>query len=98
LKSLEAEAKQGGSIVFKGTVEKQNDSVSTAGAYSAYELLSQDAYVVANSGGKAKVSVSRIIDANASSKAFIGYQGKPVSTYIKTNLGGEIAHHAGGEE
>lgn len=98
LTSLEADAKQGGSLVFKGVVEKQNVSVSTGGAYSAYELLSQEAYVTANSGAKAKVSVSRIIDANASSKAFIGYQGKPASTYIKTNLGGEITHHAEGED
>lgn len=98
LSSLEAEVKQGGILVFRGAVEKQEVSVSTGGTYSAYELKSQDAYVKANSGGKAKVSVSRIIDATANSKAFIGYQGNPVSTYIKTNLGGEIAHHQVGEE
>ncbi|MCF8378545.1 MAG: DUF2807 domain-containing protein [Bacteroidales bacterium] len=98
LTSLEADAKQGGSLVFSGLVDKQEVKVSTGGAYSAYELKSNDAYVVANSGGKAKVSVSRIIDANASSKAFIGYKGTPVSTYIKTNLGGEIAHHSEDED
>ncbi len=98
LSSLEAEIKQGGILVFYGSVEKQKVSVSTGGTYSAYELESQDAHVKANSGGKAKVSASRIIDATANSKAFIGYQGNPVSTYIKTNLGGEIAHHQEGEE
>lgn len=98
LSSLEAEVKQGGILVFYGSVEKQEVSVSTGGTYSAYELKSQDAHVKANSGGKAKVSVSRIIDATANTKAFIGYQGNPVSTYIKTNLGGEIAHHQEGEE
>ena len=93
LTSLEAVVKQGGILVFSGEVEKQTIEVLTGGTYSGYELEARDSYVKAVSGGKAKVVANRIIDATANSKAFIGYTGDPVSSFIKTNLGGEIAHH-----
>ena len=93
LSSLEASVKQGGILVFSGEVEKQTIEALTGGTYSAYELEARDTYVKASSGGKAKVVALRIIDATANSKGFIGYKGDPVSTFIKTNLGGEIAHY-----
>ncbi len=92
LSSLEASVKQGGILVFSGEVEKQTVEVLTGGTYSGYELEARDSYVKASSGGKAKVVALRIIDASANSKGFIGYKGDPVSTFTKTNLGGEIAH------
>lgn len=92
LESLSADVKQGATMVFSGEVGKQEIQATSGGIYSAYELESEDSYVKANSGGKAKVVSNRIIDATASSKAFIGYQGKPASTYIKTSMGGEIQH------
>jgi len=93
LSSLEASVKQGGILVFSGEVEKQTIKASSGGTYSAYELEARDTYVKASSGGKAKVAACRIIDATANSKGFIGYKGDPVSSFVKTSLGGEIAHH-----
>lgn len=91
LTGITAKVTQGAIMVFEGTVEKQEITVNTGGTYSAYELESRDTYVTASSGGKAKVTANRIIDATANAKGWIGYKGSPVSTYIKTNLGGEIA-------
>ncbi len=91
LESLDASVTQGGAISFTGSVRKQIVNVSTGGTYSAYELQASDTYVKAASGGTAKVTAEKIIDATANFKGFIGYKGNPASTYIKTNLGGEIA-------
>ena len=93
LASLEAVVKQGGILVFSGEVKKQNIEVMTGGTYSAFELLACDSYVKAVSGGKAKLVARRIIDATANSKAYISYKGDPVSSYIKTSLGGQIDHN-----
>ncbi len=93
LASLEAVVKQGGILVFSGEVKKQNIEVTTGGTYSAFELLACDSYVKAVSGGKAKLVARRIIDATANSKAFISYKGDPVSSSVKTSLGGQIDHN-----
>lgn len=98
LSTLSADVKQGGTLVLSGKVEKQEIKVSSAAAYSAYKLDARDTYVKAVSGGKAKVVATRIIDATASAKAFVGYTGEPVSTFIKTSLGGEIQHSLDPEE
>ena len=94
LSSLSADVRQGAILVFKGNVEKQTIDVNTGGTYSAYELESRDTYVKAFSGGKAKVVARRVIDATANLKGFVGYKGKPVSTVVKTNMGGEIANYS----
>lgn len=98
LESLSADVKQGGILVFSGIVDNQNITVTTGGTYSAYKLQAKDSYVKTSSGGKAKVIARRIIDASANTKSFIGYIGNPVSTYIKTNLGGQIEHTLETEE
>ncbi len=90
LASLDADVRQGALLVFRGTVEKQTVSVNTGGTYSGYELEARDTYVKAVAGGKAKVTASRTIDANANAKGFIGYTGDPANRNIQTSLGGEI--------
>ena len=95
LNSLNAEVKQGGILVFTGTTGKQDIMVNTGGTYSGYELDSGETYVRASSGGKAKVTAGKIIDATANAKGFVGYRGEPVSTTVKTSLGGEISHLTG---
>lgn len=94
LKSLSADVTQGSILVFTGKVQKQDIKVNTGATYSAYKLKAEDTYVSANSGAKAKLCASRIIEANSTTKAYIGYIGTPVSAYIKTSLGGEIASFA----
>ncbi len=97
VKTLEADVKQGAILVFTGKVNQQNVTVNTGASYSAYKLKSENTYVTANSGSKAKVCAARIIDATSGTKSYVGYIGTPVSVYIKTNLGGEIASFANEE-
>ena len=97
LKNLEADVKQGAILVFSGKTNRQEVSVNTGATYSAYKLQSDDTYVTANSGSKAKVCAARIIDAVSNTKSYIGYIGVPVSIRIKTNIGGEIASFASEE-
>ncbi len=91
---LKAEVKQGAILVFTGKVKKQDVAVNTGATYSAYRLKAEDTYVTATTGSKAKVSASRIINADSNTKSYIGYIGTPVSVLVKTNLGGEIESFA----
>jgi hypothetical protein len=95
---IKADVKQGAILVFRGSTKSQTIHVSTGATYSAYQLKSEDTYVSASTGSKAKVCASRIIKATASSKSYIGYIGTPVSSNIKTNLGGEIASFSNEDE
>ncbi len=90
LDNLDALAKQGSLLVFSGVVEKQDVNVNTGATYSAYELDAQDTYVKALSGGKAKVTANRIIDATSNLGGFVGYKGNPKSRFINSKIGGEI--------
>jgi hypothetical protein len=92
--NIQAEVKQGAILVFTGKTNRQDVSVNTGATYSAYKLQAQDSYVTANSGSKAKVCAARIIDATSNTKSYIGYIGIPVSVFMKTNLGGEVASFA----
>ncbi len=94
VKNIVADVKQGGILVFTGKTTRQEVSVNTGATYSAYKLQAEDTYVKANSGSKAKVCASRIIDATSNTKSYVGYIGVPISVYIKTNLGGVIASFA----
>jgi hypothetical protein len=87
---LNALVKQGSILVFRGVVEKQDINVNTGATYSAYELDAQDTNVKALSGGKAKVTANRLIDATANLGGFVGYKGEPESRFINAKLGGEI--------
>lgn len=78
-------------IILYGNTVSQHVSVTTGGNYLAYDLDCQDTYVKVSAGSQAKVTASRIIEATANSKGYIGFVGDPVSTYTKTSLGGEIA-------
>lgn len=90
--SLTVSVSKGSLVTLTGEVNKQQVKVSTGATYSAYTLEAADSYIKAVSGGTAKVVARRIIDAKAIFKGVIGYKGNPVSTYVKTNFGGEIAN------
>lgn len=89
--SLDAKVIQVSDIVLYGKAVSQNVVANTGGNYLAYDLECQDSYIKSSSGAQAKVTASRIIEATAGSKGYIGYIGEPVSSYTKTSLGGEIA-------
>jgi len=92
LGSLEATVTQGGILVFSGQVEDQEISVASGATYSAFRLEAHETRVKAVTGGKAKVTASEAIHANANTGGYIGYRGDPGKTSVKTSLGGEIVH------
>jgi len=88
--SLNATLSQGAVLYLKGKARALEVKATTNGTFSGYEFETSDARVTASSTGKAKVSVSRYLNASASSKGFIGYVGDPKKVDEKTSLKGEI--------
>ena len=43
-----------------------------------------------NTGGKVKVYATKLLDASAYTKGYVGYKGKPEKTNFDTSTGGEI--------
>jgi hypothetical protein len=64
--------------------------VSSAGDVDTYRLESETAVVNASSGAEAKISVSKDLDAHASSGADIRYRGNPSRTNTHSSSGGSV--------
>jgi hypothetical protein len=87
---LEASVGQKSVISFEGNVNHQKISATLGGTYDAFELISDDAVVKANTGGKIKVYAAKLLDATARTKGYVGYKGKPEKTNFDSSTGGEI--------
>ncbi len=88
--NIDINISQGSILLLKGAGKLQQIKVNTKATYSGYEFTSEKAVVKASSGGKAKVSVSKYLEANASTGGFIGFVGNPSRVERKTSLGGEV--------
>ncbi|MEX0987453.1 MAG: head GIN domain-containing protein [Bacteroidales bacterium] len=88
--SLTARVTQVSDIILYGNVKTQYVTVLTGGNYLAYDLVSRDTYIKVSAGAQGKVTASRILDATANSKGYIGYIGDPDNTVLNTSLGGTI--------
>ena len=60
------------------------------GNYLGYELEAESTWVKAATGAQVKVNSSQYLNANATSKAFVGYMGTPKEKEFKSSVGGEI--------
>jgi len=87
---LQSELIQGSILMLKGTSKRLDLKVSTGATFSAFEFQVEEADVLANSAGKAKVAVSKYLNAKAVSGGFISYLGEPEKLDSKTSLKGEI--------
>jgi hypothetical protein len=87
---LTAELSQGSIFVVNGTVKSLDLKVATVATFSGYGLQVEDANILANSGGKAKVSVSHYLNGKAISGGWIGYLSEPEKIESKVSLKGEI--------
>jgi hypothetical protein len=76
--------------MLKGSAKKLDLKVSTAATFSGFEFQVEEADVLANSAGKAKVSASKYLKAKAVSGGYISYAGEPEQLETKTSLKGEI--------
>ena len=81
---------QGSVLTLGGSTNTQKASISSGGTLSAFSLTSKNAYLEALTGGKIKVNVNDLLDANASMGGYIGYIGKPTKLKTKTSFKGTI--------
>ncbi|MBN1790043.1 MAG: DUF2807 domain-containing protein [Bacteroidales bacterium] len=82
---------EGALLTAEGYATEQDIVVATSGTLSAYDLESDKAKIKASSGGKAKIYVEEELDAQASSKGFISYKGKPSKINSNATSGGIIS-------
>lgn len=82
---------EGAILTAVGYATEQDIVVATSGTLSAFDLESEKVMVKASSGGKAKINVETELDAEASSKGFISYKGKPSKINRIMNSGGTIS-------
>jgi hypothetical protein len=87
---LEASVGERSVISFSGNVNYQKITSTLGGTYDAFELISDDSVVKANTGGKIKIYAAKLLDATAGTKGYVGYKGKPEKTNFKSTTGGEI--------
>jgi hypothetical protein len=88
--SLSVETSSSGDAVLEGKVTAMNVETSSGGTVDAYKVNSENVTVNANSGGVAKVSVSKGLVANANSGGTIRYRGNPTKTMTSANSGGSV--------
>jgi hypothetical protein len=79
-----------GEVRLEGKSTKLEVEVSSGGEVDAYKLESESVKASAHSGGDAKISVSKDLEAHASSGADIRYHGNPSRTNTHSSSGGSV--------
>ncbi|KPK87812.1 MAG: hypothetical protein AMS27_01440 [Bacteroides sp. SM23_62_1] len=96
--TITASVTEGSIITLKGETKFLDVKVGTGATFSGYDLDTEEAVVLANSAGKAKIAVNKYLKATATSKGFIGYIGEPEKVDKEATLGGEILQTVNDEE
>ncbi len=84
-----AEASSGAEIDVTGKTKTLKVKASSGASVDAFELLSEDTYADASSGGTVNTHASVKLDAKASSGGSVSYRG-PATTVAKESSGGSI--------
>jgi hypothetical protein len=92
--SVSARVNQGADIILRGTSRSQYINAYTFGNYLGYELGTERTWVKAATGAQIKINSSKFLDANATSKAFVGYLGTPEYKEFKSSVGGKITQQS----
>jgi len=90
VETLTVDASSAGDAVLAGKANSINVEANSAGDIDAYGLESNIVRANANSGGSAKVSVLKELDAQANSGGSIRYRGNPTKTNTDSNSGGSV--------
>jgi hypothetical protein len=90
LKSIEANAGEGGLISLEGKTSILTVTAVSGGTFDGYGLEADSTYVKSNTGSVCKVTANKFVDAAASTGGFIGLKGNPEKRQLKTTLGGKI--------
>jgi len=88
--SLSARVTQGADIILRGRTRSQLIFANTVGNFLGFELEAESTWVKARTGAQVKVNSTKYLNANATSTAFVAYQGTPEHTAFKNNTGGKI--------
>ncbi len=77
--TLRGKLTEGSLLTAEGYAKKMDISVATAATISAFDFECDTVNIKVNSGGKAKINVEDVLNAEASSKGFISYKGDPAN-------------------
>ncbi|MFT3911104.1 MAG: head GIN domain-containing protein [Ferruginibacter sp.] len=88
---VKADVSSGGEITLSGRTKDIHASSSSGSSIEAAELLSENSYVTASSGGSVHVNASVSVDASASSGGNISYRGAATAVKKSESSGGEVS-------
>jgi hypothetical protein len=89
--ALKARVNQGSDIILYGRTRSLEVTANTVANFLGYEFQAENAFVKSATGAQVKVTVSGVLNATASGKAFVGYDGDPDKKEFSTSLGGKIS-------
>ena len=88
--NIKVKAVTGGVVILSGKVLNQDVITNTGGIYEGFDLQSQNAKVIAATGGEAEVNVTDLLEAKVKFQGFIVYKEKPKKLKKKRLLGGTV--------
>jgi hypothetical protein len=88
--SVSVSASSAGKTVLEGKTKSLEIEASSAGDIDAYNLESENVNASVSSAGSAKISVSKELEAHASSGGSIRYRGNPLKTNTDSSSGGSV--------
>lgn len=88
--SVSVSASSAGKTVLEGKTRSLEIEASSAGDIDAYNLESENVDASVSSAGSAKISVSKELEAHASSGGSIRYRGNPLKTNTDSSSGGSV--------
>lgn len=88
--TLEMDLNSGAKSTIKGRVENLSIETSSGAHFNGYDLTATTAKADASSGGKVEISVSKDLDATASSGGAITYKGAGGISNVSTSSGGKV--------
>jgi hypothetical protein len=88
--AVEVSASSAANIELDGKAKSFRIDVSSAGQVDAYDLEVETVNVEASSAGSAKVTVTKELEAHASSGADIRYRGNPGKSMTNSSSGGSV--------
>jgi hypothetical protein len=88
--SVMVDTSSAGEVVLEGKSPELEVEVSSAGDVDAYKLECEKVIANVSSGGEAKFSVSKDLEAHASSGGDIRYRGTPSRTNTHSSSGGSV--------
>ncbi|OFX82751.1 MAG: hypothetical protein A2W99_06545 [Bacteroidetes bacterium GWF2_33_16] len=91
LKNSDLTVYQGGQVDIKGKSDFANVFANSGGILSATNLITDEANIKLNTGGKCEITVNKKLVARVNTKSSLSYFGKPEIEEIKTSLGANVS-------